>query len=182
MMDKNTWITRRQFAWLDAAMGGAVAKNVLEQAGIKVEDDTTVADDELGDGTIYRLAAAHGYYIAADVTKRDVMAKMPWLNEAQCDEVASMASENLGDCDIVSDQRSDSIEFMAGELGFWNPHREDAAPFADAEGKTWTVEDVGITACGPVVPFLLIRCSDGRVFEECGSEWTEVKEEVRADA
>ena len=175
-MMAETWITRAQFAELSRCVipPSSGLQALLTRIGINVETDLTVADDELADGSIYRLANAHGYYIGADVTKRDVARLMPWLSAEQCDRVAYEAADILGDNSNVGEARNYAIEGAVDRCAEddapiplkWDPH-DDEAPFADSQGRIWTTEENENGFC--------IRCSDGRLFEESGSEWDEVR-------
>jgi hypothetical protein len=156
---------------------------LLAEIGIKVEENATVADDELSDSTIYSMAARHGYWIAADVTARDVAARMPWLSPGQCNDVASKAAEEMGDSLLVGDSREDAIAEAIGYwakeveppvLVGWEPLDDVVEPYTDSQGRTWTAVygDTGT----------LIMCSDGRTFEESGSEWSLVVETAKEEA
>lgn len=178
-----TWITRDQFGLLVGMIGAGDARERLAAMGINVEEDPTVGADELSDVSIYRLAHAHGYYIGADVSVRDVMRCHPWWPRDIADEVAEQAGEYLGDNDNVGESRSYAIDgavstaldYHGNEPRYaclrWNPDEADE-PFTDTEGRTWTVVDHPDNS-----GWLCIACSDGRLLEESGSEWEEIKPE-----
>jgi hypothetical protein len=140
----------------------------LAEIGIKVEEDATVGDDELSDGSIYRLAEANGYNIAADVSVRDVRSCYPWLTADEAVDVAVDACNYLADPDSLGDARRDAIANALHKNGLEIDPAVEEGTWQTPAGLYWTPTHEMLSQDPP---WSVVWCSDGRVFAQDGSDW-----------